>query len=230
MAIHQRESLAPRRPFASDSTVGRWGWCLPTVLLAALIGACSVTRYNHEPIPFDERFVRIVPNERLADEGRADSWRRTTAVCYRVRQAMIREADEIAANNRLVGSLFATAVGAMSATLAIYSTADRSPDPTTVAVLGLASTAATVPTFFYFGDDERERALRARIGAVEARLEAANESYDRLLEADRDYSQIHLSPLVKPSRDTALAAAEARINEAKDRLDEAIRALADTCV
>ncbi len=176
------------------------------VTLLAVLAGC-VTPYNHAPFAYDDK---LVPNK-LDDHFSGpvvDNWNRTTSVCYQTRAAMTREADEITRKNTLTGALFSMLVGGLSLSATLYTTLNDDPKKKVITVLSLGSAVSTVPTFFYFGTDERAKILRERAGKIDQGLANANEAHARLLTADR--------ARIPPERPTLPAGAKAAEQHAYD--------------
>jgi hypothetical protein len=118
-----------------------------------------------------------------------DEWVRVGARCARVRAAMQRERDAITNRNAVTGAIFAGTTAALALGSGLYTAAkgDKA-DPAISAGLALGASGTAVPTFFYFGSDEREKVVGARMNELDAGLEQVQAAWDQFNVVDTRFT------------------------------------------
>ncbi|MGK4000657.1 hypothetical protein [Sorangium sp. So ce1024] len=113
------------------------------------------------------------------------------ATCTKVRAEMLRETDGIAMKNLAVGAIFAAVAAGLSTASGIYNLAEgEDASPTVSAILGLGAGASTVPTFFYFGSDERQKVVQDRMKSIDERREQVNRTWQSFKAQNREFSSL----------------------------------------
>lgn len=166
------------------------------VLMVGVSGGC-VHRYDTEPLSPTSDEVRVANRFTYSDETPPDKvtlvnaeWMKLGAKCAKVRAAMQRESDGIASKNAVTGALFAAVSAGLAVASGLYTTAKGDDaDPTISAGLALGAGATTVPTFFFFGSDEREKIVDSRIEALDAGLEQVQVAWEQFNTADTRLTQ-----------------------------------------
>jgi hypothetical protein len=146
--------------------------------------AC-VKRYDTEALTPTDTEINATIKFTYPLEGRPDKvnlvnaeWPKIGAQCAKARAAMQRESDGITTRNSVVGATFAGATAALAIASGLYTTSKgEDADPTISSALALGAGGTAVPTFFYFGSDEREKVVNARIQAIDDALSRVNESW-----------------------------------------------------
>lgn len=162
------------------------GALLRSVIFAvsiAVTGTGCVTRYTKRDLIVTDTTPRTTFADYYAgtgDEfGLKKSFETTDAKCLLVNRAMEDEAAGLQRQSAVVRGVFLGLAGLLALSSGIYALTD-SPDPAVSAGLGFGATATAVPTFLFFGADEREGQLRKRLGQIDAARIEEMAAYNQL--------------------------------------------------
>lgn len=169
--------------------------------LGARAGCCAVfafswlcqcvPHYNAQPFQFDDAAYRLDIASYVETDSVARNWAQVDALCHDRRARMEREVQQRDRVHSAVAAAFAATSALLALSDGIYLAVQGSEaDPTVTGLLTGLSGTAVVPSFFYFGSDERTETVRQRI----ARLDAASEQLDQLrlllIDAGNDYHSL----------------------------------------
>jgi hypothetical protein len=130
-----------------------------------------VTHHTKRDVVVTDTTPRITFAEYYAgknDEfGLKSSFETTHATCFLVNRALEDEAAGLQRQSAVIRAVFLGVAGLLALSSGIYALTER-PDPAVSAALGFGATATAVPTFLFFGADEREGQLRKRLGQIDA--------------------------------------------------------------
>jgi hypothetical protein len=242
-----------------ETVVGKL-WAFAGVLV---LSTGCVPRYDgnlRTPGDADYRAAASFAYPRKKDPERislvSDEWNKGDASCSIVRAAMIREADGISSKNAALGSLFAGATAALAAASGLYTSIKREDaDPTVSALLAFGAGGTAVPTFFYFGSDDREKLVRTRIAAIDERRKQVLEAWASFKATDREFITVDrerdaalkrfqaAGDCAVPDKKAACDIAQSKLDDANarraevvgrwhastDAVDDAVNALGTTC-
>ncbi|QSQ24846.1 hypothetical protein JY651_07865 [Pyxidicoccus parkwayensis] len=117
------------------------------------------------------------------------NWPKIDARCTKVRAAMLSEADGTSAKNSAIGAVFAGLTAGLAAASGLYaSIKGDDANHTVTALLAFGATGTSVPTFFYFGSDDREKIVRQRIGVIDERRSRVADAWTSFKAVDRQFT------------------------------------------
>jgi hypothetical protein len=197
--------------------------------------------YNVTPVVVSKDSFHTTFPSRYSPEGFSlkENWEQVDSGCHEIRSRMSREADLIVRRNAVIGALFSGLTAGLALSSSIYATAADNPNKKTLALLTLGAGGTTIPTFFYFGSDERVQTLRDRMKTIDDKQQSCVALYESLKQADRgldaakrrlDQAQSATPPEGNLGRiQEDISASRASYQKAQDDLDTCLISLAQVC-
>lgn len=170
---------------------------IATILLAPILVANCIRRYDTESLSPSQEEIRAANRFTYLDQAPPDKvtlinaeWAKLGARCSKIRAAMQKESDGISSKNAWTGAVFAATTAGLALASGLYTTAKgEDADPTISAGLALGAGASAVPTFFYFGSDEREKTVNSRIEGIDSASEQVQVAWQQFNTADTKFTQ-----------------------------------------